>query len=283
MTSLPSPALPAIDSSAPRPRRDRRPLVAVIAVAGTIGLGFALMQMTGTTPGTTLPDPLSGVAGNSPHPPGFASLASAPNQQRNDLAVLDETEPAASARTPLEARIQQLIREARQLVKARQYDSAINLLTRQQALLKNEASAYLLIARALEGKQDYETARDFYNAAADKNPFLADAYWGYATSSEKLNDLESAIGGMRSFLHVEGGKDPYRLRVAQARSAIWEWESKLERGPWGPTKGIPPGFTEAEIRRDNRGVGIKMQSGTSETGESRAEMKHQDKIKIYPR
>jgi tetratricopeptide (TPR) repeat protein len=142
-----------------------------------------------------------------------------------------------------------------------------------------------VLGRALEGKGDYATARDFYNAAIDRDPALSDAYWGFATTSEKLNDLPSALGAMRSYLHTEPDADPYRRRIAQARSAIWEWESKLGRGAWGKTKGLPPGFTEAELRRDGRGVGVKIPiEGTENAaGVSRYEIKSADKIQIYPR
>jgi tetratricopeptide (TPR) repeat protein len=272
-------------SAAPlrRPRRDVRLRVAFLALIAVVALGYALMHFNAGPSTGRGPDPAADGRA-SPHPPGFSDLRAAP-ASRGEVSELDYRDPAKAEAGAGDRQARAVLRAAAQSIRTRQYDQAIAMLNRQQALVQPYAQAYLLIARALEGKRDYQTARDFYNAAADRDPYLADAYWGFATSSEQLNDLEGAIGGMRSFLHVEGGDGPYRLRVARARAAIWEWEAKLGRGPWGPSKGIPPGFTEAEIRRDNRGVGLKMQvTGTeNEAGERRAEMKHQDRFKLYDR
>jgi hypothetical protein len=45
-------------------------------------------------------------------------------------------------------------------------------------------------------------------------------------ADEQRKDYESALGGMRSFLHLARADDPHRVR---ARSALWEWEEKLGR------------------------------------------------------
>lgn len=139
------------------------------------------------------------------------------------------------------------------------HDDAIRTLNNVRPLAGDSAQAYHLLGLALLGKREYATARDFLARAIDLDPTLALAYFDHASASEGLGDLESALGGMRSYLHLEKDNDPYRLKIAQARSAIWEWEAKLGRGPWGPTKGIPPGFTADEIKRDGKGTGIKMQ------------------------
>jgi tetratricopeptide (TPR) repeat protein len=265
----------------PTRRRDVRPRLAIGILLIVFVLG-GLLQWLGKT-NAPAPDPAAARL-SSPHAPGFSGLK-ADATDRGDVARLEFQEPAGSPAGNTERQARDLMRQAAAEIKKRQYDKAIIALTEKQPLLKNYPEAYLLMARALEGKRDYDTARDFYNAAANRDPYMADAYWGFATTSEKLSDLEGAIGGMRSFLHTEGGRDPYRLRVAQARSALWEWESQLGRGPWGPTKGVPPGFTTEEISRDGRGVGIKMQVAGSENAakETRAEMKHQEKHKVYPR
>lgn len=271
--------------ASPGRRRDVRLRVAFLALLFILGLGYGLMRFgtgAGTDTGPQAKPTRDGPA--SPHPPGFSGLKAAPGQ-RGEVSELEYQEPARPVGDAADRQARAVLRAGGKLIKTRQYDEAIAMLTRQQPLLKDYAEAYLLLGRALEGRRDYEMARDFYNAAVDRAPYMPDAYWGFATTSEKLNDVESALAGMRSFLHVEGGEDPYRLRVAQARAAIWEWESTLGRGPWGPTKGVPPGFTAAEIRRDDRGVGIKMQVGGTENpaGETKAEMKHQEKFKLYSR
>jgi hypothetical protein len=60
----------------------------------------------------------------------------------------------------------------------------------------------------------------------EQSAYQANAYYGLAITSEKLGDLEGAIGAMRSFLHLaDGSTDKKHLR--KARAALWEWEAQL--------------------------------------------------------
>ena len=111
----------------------------------------------------------------------------------------------------------------------------------------------------LIGRGEHAVAHDFLNRAINLDPALAEVYFDHARASEGLGDRVSALGGMRTFLHLVKDSDPFRLPVAQARSAIWEWEAQLGRGVYGPTKGVPPGFTAEQIKRDGKGVGTMMQ------------------------
>ena len=80
--------------------------------------------------------------------------------------------------------------------------------------------------------EKFVTARDFFIAAMEQNAYQANAYYGLAISSEKLGDLQGAIGAMRSFLHLaEDNTDEKFLR--RARAALWEWESQLAPKPAG--------------------------------------------------
>jgi len=172
---------------------------------------------------------------------------------------------------------------ARDLLKAGKADEAAQSLLKATYLAPDDADAFQLMGDVMMQRQRFGEAREYYEAAIDRDRLRADAYFGHASASEAMGDLESALGGMRSYLHVVSDKDPFRLKVAQARSAIWEWESRLGRGPWGPTQGIPPGFTEAELRRDGKGVGVKMPipGTTDENGVTKYEIKHADKIKMF--
>lgn len=152
-----------------------------------------------------------------------------------------------------------MLAEGTKLIEAKRFDEAVQLIDRAGQLAPDEPRAYVQMGHALKGRGDFAAAQFFFERAIDLDPTFSDAYLGFAEASEGLGDLESALGAMRSFLHVVEDADPYRLKVAQARSAIWEWEAQLGRGPWGPTRGIPPGFTADEIKRDGRGVGVKMQ------------------------
>jgi tetratricopeptide (TPR) repeat protein len=265
-----------------RPTRDYRPwaLGGIVIAVGL--LGVTIQQL-----------PTRGVIAEAPPSrettptAGFESLkaTSAVGKGTEETELLPEP-PSAADRPPTEReRANAAIKEAARQLKAKRPDDAIRTINSEQAALRNDPRAYYYLAKALLARGDAATARDFYLKSIDLNPSMADSYFGYAEASEAEGDLESALGGMRSFIHVSRDADPYRLRIAQARSAIWEWEAKLGRGPWGPTRGIPPGFTAEEIKRDGRGVGIKMQKNETlrPDGTMDAEMKAQSKFKIFQR
>lgn len=167
----------------------------------------------------------------------------------------EESGPEAAPSGELERALQQARRE----IDAEKFDDAIRTLTRVRLLAANSAPTYHQLGRALIGRGEHSVARDFLQRAIDLEPALAEAYFDHARASEGMGDKVSALGGMRTFLHLVKDSDPFRLPVAQARSAIWEWEAQLGRGPYGPTKGIPPGFTAEQIKRDGKGVGTMMQ------------------------
>lgn len=253
-----------------RGTRDLRWPVATASVVIVAVMGYLISVLPGRSVDTDATSP-------------FAALAAI--QAKLGIGeTRPEAAPDAQA-TALPPRARKALDEAGKQLEQKQFDRAIATLNAARTDLKDAARAYEMIGRALEGKQDFATARDFFTAAIDRDPVLSDAYWGVATSSEALGDLEAAIGAMRSYLHTEPDKDPERLRIAQARSALWEWEARLGRGPWGPTKGIPPGFTAEDIRRDGRGVAVRMQvPGTEQAdGRLRAEIKHADKKQIFSR
>ena len=68
-------------------------------------------------------------------------------------------------------------------------------------------------------------ARSFQNAL-DLNAYQTNAYYGLAISLEELGDIEGALGAMRSFVHLSDSDDPY---LRKANSAIWEWQSEIDR------------------------------------------------------
>lgn len=221
----------------------------------------------------------------APHGPAeFRADEKVPDRPANQHLSVDPTQDRAGhlgevRRVTLDA----LNGMARELLKAGKADEAAHSLLKATHLAPDDAEAFLLMGDVMMQRQRFGEAREYYESAIDRDRLRAEAYFGHASASEAMGDLESALGGMRSYLHVVDDKDPFRLKVAQARSAIWEWESKLGRGPWGPTQGIPPGFTAAELRRDGKGVGAKMPiPGTAdENGVTKYEIKHADKIKMY--
>lgn len=235
-------------------RKDYRLLAGVSLLAVVLGLGYLVKLL----PGRGIEAATQTVAAKRP---AFAGLPEPnPDAQQAKSEVAEQTKLDAQGKADTgSTELRNALKQAASLINAKKYDDAIKTLNQVRPIAGNSAQAYLQLGRALQGKGDHQTARDFFAKSIDIDPTLADAYFDHASASEALGDLESALGGMRSYLHVEKNKDPYRLKVAQARSAIWEWEAKLGRGPWGPTQGIPPGFTAEQIKRDGKGAGTMMQ------------------------
>jgi tetratricopeptide (TPR) repeat protein len=260
-------------------RRDYRipTLAGLFLLVAALGYGISQIPVQGVQDSAP---PAGGDTSRSGHAPvGFSGLAEA----RQDVSAATEVELLPDSKDADGPEARKILKEAGDRIKAKKYNEAIGILNQSQALMKKYPETYVVLGRALEGRGEPAPARDFYLAAINRDPYLSDAYWGFATTSEALGELESALGAMRSFLHTEPVHDQSRLRIAQARSAIWEWESQLGRGPWGPTKGIPPGFTAEEVKRDGRGVGTKMPIPGTEgsDGKSKAELKHGKKFELF--
>lgn len=268
---------------APTTPRDHRLRALALAVLGTASVGYLVFLM-----------PDRGVVADAEAPPavvGRADLSQLPavaaDEQRPESAAKKSLPQApAEAKRPVDPQAEetrQILEAARKQIKAKRYDEAIVALHQARQRIMGNPTSYVVMGNALEGKKDYDTARDFYAAAIDRDPYMPDAYWGFATTSEALGELDAALGAMRSFLHVQPNADPQKLRIVQARSALWEWEAKLGRGPWGPTKGIPPGFSAEELRRDGRGVGLKVPrlETLQPDGSMKYDVRGQDKFNIF--
>lgn len=221
------------------------------AAAGLMLATFALGLLIKWAPGTGV-EASGGIT-----PPAQEGFAALPKGAGPEAVRPETTAPADAPRGPLATALQ----KAEQQVQQGKYDDAIRTMNQVRPIAQQSADAYRVIGRALIGRGDFATARDFLAKAIDLAPTVAETYFDHARASEGLKDLETALGGMRTFLHLVKDRDPQRLPVAQARAAIWEWESQLGRGPWGATQGVPPGFTAEQIRRDGKGTGILMQTG----------------------
>jgi tetratricopeptide (TPR) repeat protein len=265
-----------------RKKRDYRPLALFFVAVTVAALGYLVQHLPGRGTDTSQVEVQKKHGEIKPDASPFAGIPDSVEQVAREEAEIAAARPPES---PADTEKQALRKQARTELAAKRFRNAFSPLDRLIKLAPDDAQAHVLMGLALEGAGNFKLARKYYEAAIDRDLLMADGYFGYATTSEALGELEAAIGGMRSFLHVQKDSDPYRQRVAQARSAIWEWESKLGRGPWGPTRGIPPGFTEEELRRDGRGVGTKMPiPGTEKPdGSMEYEIKHSDKIKMYKR
>jgi tetratricopeptide (TPR) repeat protein len=125
-----------------------------------------------------------------------------------------------------QAEVRPRFEQAVLMLHAHRYDHAITALHRVLELAPEMPEAHVNMGYALLGLQRADAARGFFLAAIELRPSQANAYYGLALAAEAQHDYETALGGMRSFLHLATADDPHRVR---ARSALWEWEEKLGR------------------------------------------------------
>jgi tetratricopeptide (TPR) repeat protein len=162
--------------------------------------------------------------------PELASL-----EPKNKVASIDPAQhPRAHAAAAREKEIAKRFQEAVMMLHAKQYDYAITALHRVIELSPRMPEAYVNMGFALLGLKKYKAAGDFFNAAIDIRPYQANAYWGLAVSLEGRNDLEGALGAMRTYIHLAPSDPNSQDYVRRARSAIWEWDTRLKRGPLPP-------------------------------------------------
>jgi cytochrome c oxidase subunit 1 len=112
------------------------------------------------------------------------------------------------------------------LLNARQFDAAASELHRVLELAPQMPEAHVNMGFAMIGIQRFATARDFFNAAIDLNVQQRNAYYGLAIALAGLRDLPSALGAMRSYVHLSKGDDAY---LGKANAAIKGWEAELKK------------------------------------------------------
>jgi len=162
---------------------------------------------------------------------GFANRAQfayQPPVLKTEALVDAKVDPRGHAKQFRLNQIEERFQQALAMLHAKQYDFAIKALQRVIELAPKMPEAYVNMGYALIGKQDFKAAADFFSAAIELKPYQANAYWGLAVSSAELGELEAALGAMRTFIHLSPPNDPF---LRKARSALWEWESSLKRGP----------------------------------------------------
>ena len=162
--------------------------------------------------------------------PDLASL-----EPKNKVASIDPAQhPRAHATAAREKEIAQRFQEAVMMLHAKQYDYAITALHRVIELSPRMPEAYVNMGYALLGMKKYKAAADFFNTAIELRPYQGNAYWGLAVSLEGMNDLQGALGAMRTYIHLAPSDPDSQNYVRRARSAVWEWENTLKRGPLPP-------------------------------------------------
>lgn len=162
--------------------------------------------------------------------PGLASL-----EAHVKVAHVDpEKDPRGHAEAAREKEVKKRFQEAVMMLHARKYDYAVTALHRVIELAPRMPEAYVNMGFALLGMKKYKAAADFFNTAIEIRPFQGNAYWGLAVSLEGMHDLEGALGAMRTYIHLAPSDPKSQDYVRRARSAVWEWESTLKRGPLPP-------------------------------------------------
>lgn len=170
-------------------------------------------------PGTSVPGSSSGSSS-----PGSSKAPQIVDLMPSSAAPPDDARLADARLAEIDMRFQQ----ATVMLHAQRFEEASVALHRVLQLSPRLAEAHANMGYALLGLEDYQGAHGFFMSATDLEPYLGNAYWGLAVTLEKLGDLEGALGAMRIYIHLAPPDDPY---VRRARSALWEWDTLLGRGP----------------------------------------------------
>ena len=136
------------------------------------------------------------------------------------------TLPTSAIEKNIDNDLEQLFAAAVRQMQQRQYQQALNLWHRALLMEPDIPEIKVNMGFSLYELGEYNTARDFFVDAMEQNAYQANAYYGLAITSEKMGDLEGALGAMRSYIHLAADEqDEKFLRLA--RSALWEWEAQL--------------------------------------------------------
>lgn len=122
--------------------------------------------------------------------------------------------------------LEQLFAAAVRNMQQRQYQQALSLWHRALLMAPDIPEIKVNMGFSLYELGEYATARDFFINAMEQNAYQANAYYGLAITSEKMGDLEGALGAMRTYIHLAAGEEDEKF-VRLARAALWEWETQL--------------------------------------------------------
>ena len=205
-------------------RQDFEALTVIISVALVIAIASLLSNFMDNLPASgTAPTELGGVGGYS-MPAHLRSKK--PAHRRGSRQAFQE--PQSESERQVAERFQQAIA----LMHAKRYDYAITALDAVLALAPKMPEAYVNMGFAFIGLEEFGPAQGAFEKAIELKMDQVNAYYGLAIALEGKGQLETALGAMRSYIHLSQPDDPY---LAKARSALWEWEAQL-----GRVKGVEP-------------------------------------------
>jgi tetratricopeptide (TPR) repeat protein len=152
-------------------------------------------------------------------------------------------EPRSDGERQVAERFQQAIG----LLHAKQYGYAITALDAVLIMAPKMPEAYVNMGFAFIGLEEFGPAQGAFEKAIDLKVDQVNAYYGLAIALEGQGQYETALGAMRSYIHLSQPGDPF---LAKARSALWEWEAQLGRVEG--VKPAPEGTEGVSIKAPNR-------------------------------
>lgn len=162
-------------------------------------------------------------------PAGSATQTSdGTSSESHDVALFPD---ALSPEDRRMATIKKRFEEGVYMLHAGRYNEAVTAMHAVLLLSPRLVEAHVNMGYALLGLKRFKAADEFFRKAIDLKPYQGNAYWGLAEALEGEGDLAGALGAMRTYIHLAKPGDPY---VTRARSALWEWESRLKHGPPSP-------------------------------------------------
>ncbi len=164
-------------------------------------------------------------------PVDVGSNGAASEQSAPEIASEQQQTVPAAPLSAEEKRIAEITTRFEQgvvMLHAKEFEHAATAFHRVMELSPRMPEVYVNMGYAKLGQALPREALVFFETATRLKPEQANAYWGMAVALESSGDLAGALGAMRTFLHLSPGNDNFARR---ARSALWEWEETLARGP----------------------------------------------------
>jgi hypothetical protein len=213
------------------------PHLTVIAIGGTLviigGIGFVVIMLRGWLRASTLPKwktavPLLGTALLMATGIIFTLLPAQSIQTPVPAKTDPLADPEQHMRQAQTSEVNVRFQQAVVMLHAKRYEEAITALQRLLILAPRLPEAHVNMGFALLGLKQYGEARKAFETAIDIRSSQANAYYGLALALKEMNDVEGAVGAMRSYIHLSAPDDPY---LSNARVTISEWEKARGRNP----------------------------------------------------
>jgi tetratricopeptide (TPR) repeat protein len=151
------------------------------------------------------------------------------NPHRAPAGVVAKTKsPAPIIKKVNAKKVKKHFEQAIAMLHAKKYEYAVKALDEIISMEPYIPEVYVNLGYAYYGMQEFDTALSAFNKAVDLRPAQANAYYGLAEVLEEKKDYAAALGAMRSFIHLAKADNRF---ITKAKSAIWEWETKLGRKP----------------------------------------------------